>query len=277
MKRKLFYVRVVLHRVPVQYIDISESTDRQLVVDTAKFSRKWRLVFPFPDNMVVDSASAEYEFDAGVLRCTFPIKTMAEGEAQRVRDIIGQQKKGRKIKFSMETDESGLDTRVRTRTLDLGKSPAAATKGKKVGADAAASDSDDDDKKNTKKAQTTRKGTAGAAAAAPNKSAKSAATAPAKYVSDADTSKIAAAVASQASRVIKDKTTRNQQVQAVLSNKSQRKATATQHKREVLQRSFLDIVKQKQELVRKKADAASSEPVTKASTNKSVSFQPTKQ
>ncbi|KPI84741.1 hypothetical protein ABL78_6208 [Leptomonas seymouri] len=123
-KKKMFFVDVVLHHVPHQKIDVSETNNRQLVVDTTGFTKKYRLVLPFPDGMRCDAAAANYELENGVLSCKLPIigdtlPASLEAENEKMVEKMRQQKA---LRFRVTQDG---DLTVRTRQALLAQTPAA--------------------------------------------------------------------------------------------------------------------------------------------------------
>lgn len=294
VKRQLFYVRVQLHKILHQFINLDETTDKKFVVDTTKYTKKVRLEFPFPDGMVVDSQKAEYEFESGLLRCTFPIKQLPASEASRVKGIIQSQKNSRKLRFERQLDQTtGMETRSRTRTLDLANSSASSLLKRKVKKqqqreEAESNDDDDDDEggaatsqdaaagqRRKKQPLTSKEEREMVLKIASNNTKKPASSASSgKYVSDADgAKKIAAQVSDQASKSIKQNISNLKKLAAVHHQKKQKSASASQHKKDVLNRSFLDVMKQKQVAIRQQIE--NSKPVekkTKSENSKNVSF-----
>ncbi|KAG5510921.1 hypothetical protein JKF63_06422 [Porcisia hertigi] len=123
-KKNMFFVDVVLHHVPHQKIDISETSAEQLVVDTCGHTKKYRLVLPYPKGMRCDAAAAVYEFENGVLHCRLPIvigtiPADLEAENEKVAETIRQQKA---LRFRVTRDG---DLTVRTRQALLAPTPAA--------------------------------------------------------------------------------------------------------------------------------------------------------
>lgn len=123
-KKKVFLVDVVLHHVPHQKIDISETNTNQLVVDTCGYTKKYRLVLPYPKGMRCDAAAATYEFENGILQCRLPIMDGAipaslEAENEKMIEKIRQQKA---LRFRVTQDG---DLKVRTRQALLVQTPAA--------------------------------------------------------------------------------------------------------------------------------------------------------
>lgn len=298
VKRQILYVRVQLHKTPHQFLNLDETNDKKLVVDTTKYTRKNRLVFNFPDGLTVDSSKAEYEFESGVLRCSFPIKQLPSSEVTRVKGIIQQEKNSRKIRFEHQLDQnSGLETRTRTRTMDLNQAKNAKQLDKKklkqrqMNQDAALESDDDDEQKpkltarqeremilkintnnnsnnNNKKNDANNKKAAAAKATTTTSSSSGG-----KYVSDSEGAKIASQVSRAASQTIKENISKNNKIAAAQNQKKQKSLTSSQHKKDVLNRSFLDIVKQKQEAVRQQiANATPVEKKKNAANSKSVSF-----
>jgi hypothetical protein len=123
-KKNIFFVDVVLHHVPHQKIDVSETNNRQLVVDTTKFTKKYRLVLPFPDGMRCDAAAAEYEFERGVLSCKLPIVegTLPATLTEENKKMVEQMRQQRALRFRVTQDG---DLTVRTRQALLAPTPEA--------------------------------------------------------------------------------------------------------------------------------------------------------
>ncbi|XQJ24814.1 hypothetical protein NXY56_000709 [Leishmania guyanensis] len=123
-KKKMFFVDVVLHHIPHQKIDISETNASQLVVDTCGHTKRYRLVLPYPKGMRCDAAVATYEFENGILHCRLPIvdgtiPVDLEAENERMVEEIRQQKA---LRFRVTQDG---DLTVRTRQALLAPTPVA--------------------------------------------------------------------------------------------------------------------------------------------------------
>ncbi|KAG5486196.1 hypothetical protein LSCM1_07316 [Leishmania martiniquensis] len=123
-KKKMLCVDVVLHHVPYQKIDISETNTHQLVVDTCGHTKKYRLVLPYPKEMRCDAAAATYEYENGILQCRLPIVDGAipaelEAENEQMMEKMRQQ---RALRFRVT--QNG-DLTVRTRQALLTPTPAA--------------------------------------------------------------------------------------------------------------------------------------------------------
>ncbi|KAG5486849.1 hypothetical protein LSCM4_06315 [Leishmania orientalis] len=123
-KKKMLCVDVVLHHVPHQKIDISETNTHQLVVDTCGHTKKYRLVLPYPGDMRCDAAAATYEFENGILQCRLPIvdgAIPADLEAENEK-IIEKMRQQRALRFRVTQDG---DLKVRTRRALLTPTTAA--------------------------------------------------------------------------------------------------------------------------------------------------------
>ncbi|GET86058.1 hypothetical protein, conserved [Leishmania tarentolae] len=123
-KKKMLYVDVVLHHIPPQKIDVSETDANQLVVDTCGHTKKYRLVLPYPKGMRCDAAAATYELESGILQCRLPIvdgtiPASLEAENERMVENMRQQKA---LRFRVTQDG---DLTVRTRQALLAPTPAA--------------------------------------------------------------------------------------------------------------------------------------------------------
>lgn len=137
-RRQLFFVDVVLHHVPPQKIDVSETTEEQLVVDTTGHTKKYRLVLPFPTGMRCDSAAATYEVDGGVLHCKLPIRdgsipAALEEENTALTEAIRQQKA---LRFRVSQD-GALTVRARQALLAPNEAAQAALQEEKKSSSAA--------------------------------------------------------------------------------------------------------------------------------------------
>ncbi|KPA74326.1 hypothetical protein ABB37_09313 [Leptomonas pyrrhocoris] len=123
-KKKVFFVDVVLHHVPHQMIDVSETNNRQLVVDTTAFTKKYRLVLPFPDGMQCDAAAGAYDFKQGVLSCKLPIMdgTLPANLEEENEKMVEKMRKQKALRFRVSQDG---DLTVRTRQALLAATPAA--------------------------------------------------------------------------------------------------------------------------------------------------------
>lgn len=122
-RRKQVLVDVVLHHVPVAKIDVSGTTPTQLVVDTTKHSKKYRLVLPMPEGIRIAPSEAEYESEGGILKCILPIQggvipESLQKEWDRVMDAVQQQ---RALRFRVGKDG---ELNVRSRTALLAKEAA---------------------------------------------------------------------------------------------------------------------------------------------------------
>ncbi|KAF8294712.1 hypothetical protein TcYC6_0100080 [Trypanosoma cruzi] len=121
-KKKQILVDVKLHHVPPVHVDVSETTDEMLVVDTSKHTKKYRLELPIPEGMRINSNQAEYEFDVknGVLNCVLPIKgeipKSLNAEREKILDNIRRQKA---LRFRISEDG---ELKVRSRRALLAKS-----------------------------------------------------------------------------------------------------------------------------------------------------------
>lgn len=72
-KRKMMMVDVVLHRIPPQKVNVSETTSSTLVVSTEGHTKKYRLVLPMPNGLRIDAeAENAFELENGVLHCRLP-------------------------------------------------------------------------------------------------------------------------------------------------------------------------------------------------------------
>ncbi|RNF14320.1 uncharacterized protein Tco025E_05888 [Trypanosoma conorhini] len=120
-KKKQIIVTVTLHHVPSAHVDVSETTDERLVVDTSKHTKKYRLELPIPDGMRVNAEAAEYEMDAdmGVLTCVLPIRgdvaASLQAERAKMLDDIRRQKS---LRFRIGADG---ELKVRSRRALLAK------------------------------------------------------------------------------------------------------------------------------------------------------------
>ncbi|EKF27987.1 hypothetical protein MOQ_008282 [Trypanosoma cruzi marinkellei] len=121
-KKEQILVDVKLHHVPPVHVDISETTDEMLVVDTSKHTKKYRLELPIPEGMRINANQAEYEFDVknGVLNCVLPIKgeipNSLKAEREKILDNIRRQKA---LRFRISEDG---ELKVRSRRALLAKS-----------------------------------------------------------------------------------------------------------------------------------------------------------
>lgn len=121
-KKKMVMVDVVLHHVPHQKIDISETTATQLVVDTTKHTKKYRLVLPMPAGLRVSPAEATYELESGTLQCRLPIaggEVPAEMQEQWDR-VTASMREQRALRFRTSNDG---ELTVRTREALLARNP----------------------------------------------------------------------------------------------------------------------------------------------------------
>ncbi|RNF21399.1 hypothetical protein TcG_03026 [Trypanosoma cruzi] len=124
-KKEQILVDVKLHHVPPVHVDVSETTDEMLVVDTSKHTKKYRLELPIPEGMHINSNQAEYEFDVknGVLNCVLPIKgeipNSLKAEREKILENIRRQKA---LRFRISEDG---ELKVRSRRALLAKSEGA--------------------------------------------------------------------------------------------------------------------------------------------------------
>eukprot|EP00796_Vickermania_ingenoplastis_P002217 gene2217-1382_t len=113
-KRKLVMVDVVLHHVPPQKIDVSETNASRLVVDTTKHTKKYRLVLPMPNGLRMNVEEGSFELDHGVLKCRIPVLNEEIPIAlQREWDSVQQKiREQRALRFKVSQDG---ELKVRTR------------------------------------------------------------------------------------------------------------------------------------------------------------------
>jgi hypothetical protein len=124
IKKNELTVIVTLTKIPAQHINIEETTDGRLVVDTSKHTKKYRLEFPFPSGMKVDAEKGEYEFQHGQLTCVFAVTHMPKAVAQSVENRLNSVRKSQKMRF--EADKDG-DMIVRSRRTQMSRTGALTT------------------------------------------------------------------------------------------------------------------------------------------------------
>ncbi|ESL08218.1 hypothetical protein TRSC58_04083 [Trypanosoma rangeli SC58] len=121
-KKKQIIVTVTLHHVPPAHVDVSETTDERLVVDTSRHTKKYRLELPIPDGMRVNAeeAACEMNADSGVLTCVLPIRgDIAESlQAERAK-MLDDIRKQKSLRFRIGADG---ELKVRSRQALLAKS-----------------------------------------------------------------------------------------------------------------------------------------------------------
>ena len=156
VKKATITVVVTLHRVPDAAVNIDETTDTKLVVDTkpkadsglkAAFVKHWRLEFPFPQGMRVASVQGDYTLDRGVLTCVFPIAHMPPEVEAEVNDRLESVRTAQRAKKkTVKVDENAPV--MRAKLVELAHSAvhgAPAKKKAKTEAGAAAAEGDADE------------------------------------------------------------------------------------------------------------------------------------
>ncbi|RNF00946.1 hypothetical protein TraAM80_07346 [Trypanosoma rangeli] len=121
-KKKQIIVTVTLHHVPPAHVDVSETTDERLVVDTSKHTKKYRLELPIPDGMRVNAeeAACEMNADNGVLTCVLPIRgDIAESLQTERAKMLDDIRKQKSLRFRISADG---ELKVRSRQALLAKS-----------------------------------------------------------------------------------------------------------------------------------------------------------
>lgn len=134
VKKQLITYWVTLHKVPPKFVDISATTDQTLNVQVNKgYNAKFSLVEPFPHGMIVDSATAEYKFDSGVLECIFPVKKMPKACEDEWNARLDSIRQSQRTRFKSSIDG---DARLRSRQLKITavKEDSKNVSGKKVAA-----------------------------------------------------------------------------------------------------------------------------------------------
>ena len=116
-KNKTITVFVTLHKVPPATIDVQSTTPSTLIVHTEKFTKKWRLVFPFPEGLLVDNEKGDYTYEDGVLKCVLPIKGTIPSSIVQQREKLFESFRSQKNLRFRTTQEGALVVRSRRATL----------------------------------------------------------------------------------------------------------------------------------------------------------------
>ena len=126
-KNKTISVFVTLHKVPPATIDVESTTPSTLIVHTDKFTKKWRLVFPFPEGLLVENEKADYTYEGGVLKCVFPIKGNIPSTIVQQREKLFESFRSQKNLRFRTTQEGALVVRSRRATMSKARRPLGAT------------------------------------------------------------------------------------------------------------------------------------------------------
>jgi hypothetical protein len=119
-KNKTITVFVTLHKVPPASINVDSTTTSTLVVHTETFSKKWRLVFPFPEGLLVLCDKAEYEYEDGILRCVFPIKGDIPASIVEQREkLFSSFKATKSLRFKTTKEGGNLVVRSRRAAMTV--------------------------------------------------------------------------------------------------------------------------------------------------------------
>eukprot|EP01098_Paradermamoeba_levis_P013122 TRINITY_DN5903_c0_g1_i1.p1 TRINITY_DN5903_c0_g1~~TRINITY_DN5903_c0_g1_i1.p1 ORF type:complete len:271 (+),score=118.07 TRINITY_DN5903_c0_g1_i1:59-814(+) len=97
LKENFLYIRVLLHRIPEDYINF-EPTATHLYVDTLQFSKKFYFYEPYPLSIETDPNGVEGVLENGVLVCKLPILKYDES--------ILEERKGKKRRNLEENQDS---------------------------------------------------------------------------------------------------------------------------------------------------------------------------
>jgi len=81
--RRLFVVKVILQKIPMSCLQL-EATDDTFELDSRKFTKKYFLKFPYPQNIRVNAAEGKPVFDGNELTCTFPITQIFDRETGKL-------------------------------------------------------------------------------------------------------------------------------------------------------------------------------------------------
>lgn len=114
VKKQQITVKVILHKVPPQFVDVSKTTSKMLVIDTGKWTKKYLLRWPFPHGMEVDAAAAEYEFDSGILKCVFAVKKMPKVVEAEWNDRLTSIRTTQRSRLVPVVQDGELKVRVKT-------------------------------------------------------------------------------------------------------------------------------------------------------------------
>mmetsp|Transcript_35181 Transcript_35181/g.48055 ORF Transcript_35181/g.48055 Transcript_35181/m.48055 type:complete len:372 (-) Transcript_35181:42-1157(-) len=120
IKRSEFVLRVTLHRIPHQYIEVEVDANQGIHVSTAKYTKKYDLKVPFPSDVKVgsvDQSTSEHD-RCGVLTIRVPLSNIGESHLKKHQDIRDKMRQARFLRFQ-ETDEGGMH--MRTRLVNLKK------------------------------------------------------------------------------------------------------------------------------------------------------------
>jgi hypothetical protein len=117
LKKNIVMVRVQLHKVPPQVIDVDSTTPTRLIVQTPKYTKKFLLNFLIPDRITINPSAAEYTFENGTLLCELPIEgPVPESAIASRQEILHRIQQEKNLRF--RTNKQG-ELIVRSRTALL--------------------------------------------------------------------------------------------------------------------------------------------------------------
>jgi hypothetical protein len=289
VRRRNVTIEVTLHKVPEKFINIDETTNERFVVDTTKYTKKYRLDFPFPDGLTVDAARGEYTIEYGVLKAVLPVVNMPASIETEIKGILDSCRADRRKRFAVSKDGESV-VRTRTRSLNMGASTdmmrQAAARRRARDEDASGSDVEVDEKEKAKQAALARKAIRKGAAPLPESGSDDEGDAPAKAAPapakakgapvvtavDEATKRIAAQVSAGAQSQLKEKVNQMRTLQAARLAKEADSAAKASAKAAVKQESFARLLAEKTKRLRE-AEAAAAPVPAAASTGRKVAFR----
>lgn len=227
VKKEQLTIIVTLHNVPPQKIDNESATDSVFIISTPGHTKHYRLEFPYPHGMRVDSANGDYTYENGELKAVFKITKMPVEVVRDWNDRLESIRKSQKARFEV-TKEGDLVVRKRKTTLEL--KDIAAHKAKKA-AEIAAKYADKKAKGDAKKKEASAESEAKPKTAGKKTGEKAEPSKPKNkvFVPD-DKAKLKGLAAAAAAAVQKSAKERLQQQREAYERKLGRKANATANK-----------------------------------------------
>jgi hypothetical protein len=270
-RRQTITVEVTLHKIPPQFINIDETTDKMLVVDTTKFTKKWRLEFPFPSKMIVDAENGDYTFENGILKCVFAVKHMPKEIETKTQEIVESVRQGRKLRFRYD-QQGELQIRSRKTNIELPGEGKKGSRKREREDDGDDGDAEEKGKEATKKG--TKKGDQKNGNNNKNEKAKPSQSnnANKQFVSDDATASIAVEAGKSAATEINKKKAELKEKEASFSKRDDSREDRKAQKTEKVQMSFQALVAEKKRLLAERLALAAA-PVRAPNPNaKAVKF-----
>ena len=106
LKRRLLYLDVTLHRVPVSCIDVSMSKGDLFVLNTSKFTTKFHLEFRVPTGITLahpleeqSDTGNQLTLEHGILKCVFPIKEISKEYESTAKSKLATMRREKKVRL----------------------------------------------------------------------------------------------------------------------------------------------------------------------------------